>query len=164
MALAWDNNTKDGLYLGMNYGVYYIDNTTGTSWKTFNNLLPNVKISELEVNYADNKLYAATYGRGLWSTDRYNTSTLSVDNAVELALETIVIYPNPAANEINLLWDNNESVTIRIFDSKGKLLHYSKGVSLLNNLKIDVSHYANGLYFVRINSNKGIITKKLVIK
>lgn len=40
LALVWDDNGRDGLYLGMNYGVYYIDNQY-TEWNLFNNKLPN---------------------------------------------------------------------------------------------------------------------------
>ncbi len=67
LALVWQDNDNDGLYLGMNYGIYYIDNTL-TQWQDFNSKLPNVKISELEINTADDRIYAATYGRGVWSS------------------------------------------------------------------------------------------------
>ena len=49
-AVAWQNNGQDGLYVGMNYGIYYTDNTLGNTWTTFNNGLPNVRINELEIN------------------------------------------------------------------------------------------------------------------
>ena len=162
LALAWDNNGNDGLYLGMNYGVYYIDNTTNNSWQPFNNLLPNVKIAELEINYADNKLYAATYGRGLWSTNRFDSNTLSITDS-ELKLNSIVLYPNPANNEFNLSWNKNEDVTVRVFNSLGKLMFYNKNIDLSTAKKIDISKYAKGLYFVRINNANGIVTKKLLV-
>ncbi len=161
LAVVWDNNGNDGLYLGMDYGVYYIDSTTSNSWKTFSNNLPNVKISELEINYADNKLYVATYGRGIWRTPRYDINTLSAVNT-ELE-EGITIFPNPASETLSIVSSKKEMATIRVFNALGKLMHYSKDINLTNGFKIDVSPYATGLYFVRINNEKGITTKKLIV-
>jgi len=161
LALVWDNNTNDGVYVGMDYGVYYTDNTLTNTWIPFVNNLPNVKISELEVNYADNKLYVATYGRGIWRTPRYDINTLSTGTTV--LVEGISMYPNPATQSFSLVSAKNETATIRVFNALGKLMHYSKDVNLIKELKIDISQYATGLYFVRINNEKGSITKKLIV-
>ena len=158
-ALAWHDNGKDGLYLGMNYGVFYIDNTTNNAWQPFSNNLPNVIINELEINTVTNKIYAATLGRGLWKSNVYD-ATLSTD---EFELNSLVLYPNPASNEVNLSWDKSEQVSIRIYNSIGKLMYFAKNKSLINPVSIDVANYASGLYFVRINNINGVITKKLIV-
>lgn len=62
----------DALYVGMDVGVYRY-NTATANWELFNQNLPNVEITELEIDYAENKLYAATYGRGLWIGDMNET-------------------------------------------------------------------------------------------
>lgn len=56
------------LYVGTSLGVYYMDDTM-SSWQAFDTNLPNVSVTDLEVNLADNKLIASTYGRGIWQTD-----------------------------------------------------------------------------------------------
>lgn len=159
-ALVWEDNGKDGLYVGMNYGVYYIDNESNNSWQPFSNNLPNVIISELEINYTDGKLYASTYGRGLWRTNLYDPS-LSVN---EFEVSDVKLFPNPASKEVTLTWNKGENVSVKIFDNLGKLVHFSKDVSLQNNYKINTSAYPSGMYFVRINSNVGVVTKKLIIE
>ena len=158
-ALVWQNNGHDGLYLGMNYGVYYIDDTLSNSWQPFSNNLPNVNLSELEINTVTEKIYAATYGRGLWKSDLYDP-TLSIN---EFELSSISLFPNPASKNVSISWNKNEEVSIRIFDSMGKLIYYVKNKSLINSYKIDVSKYSSGLYFVKINTVDGLITKKLLI-
>lgn len=158
-ALVWQDNGKDGLYLGMNYGVFYIDNDF-TEWQPFSNNLPNVIISELEINTADNKIYAGTYGRGLWRSNLFD-DTLSIDN---FELSDLIMYPNPTKNQVNLFWDKNEKVTIRIYNSLGKLMYYTKNQSLMNTLQVDTSQFNSGLYFMSVNNIKGIITKKLIIE
>lgn len=157
-ALAWQDNGDDGLYVGMNYGVFYTDNTL-TEWEPFNNGLPNVRINELEINTADNKIYAATYGRGLWRSNIYDAS-LSVK---DFELENLTLYPNPANNEVNLKWNKPEDVSIRVFDTQGKIVFYGKRVNLYNGFKIDVSSYDSGVYFVKLSSSNGEITKKLIL-
>ena len=159
-ALAWQNNTEEGLYVGMNYGVYYTDNSLGNTWLPFNNGLPNVRINELEINYADNRVYAATYGRGLWRSNIYD-ATLKVDN---FEFNDLSLYPNPTTNEVNLKWNKAEDVSIRVYNTVGKLMFYSKKVNLLNGFKIDMSSFNSGIYFVKLNSTKGEITKKLILE
>jgi hypothetical protein len=56
------------LYLGTSLGVYYRDDSM-TSWQPFDTNLPNVSVTDLEINLEDAKLVAATYGRGIWQTD-----------------------------------------------------------------------------------------------
>lgn len=159
-ALVWQDNGQDGLYVGMNYGIYYTDDVLGNTWTAFSNGLPNVRINELEINTADDKLYAATYGRGLWRSNIYN-ETLSVS---DFEFDNLSLYPNPATNDVNLKWNTSEDVTIRIYNTLGKLMFYNKSVNLTNEFKIDVSTFNTGIYFIKLNTSKGEITKKLILK
>jgi PKD repeat protein/photosystem II stability/assembly factor-like uncharacterized protein len=80
--LVNQTGTNDGIYVGTDVGVYYIDNDL-TSWMPYSNGLPNVIVDELEIQYSANKLRAASYGRGLWQTGIYNSgSTLPFANFV----------------------------------------------------------------------------------
>lgn len=66
------NNQYEGvqLFAGTELGVYV--KTDDEPWMAFNQGLPNVIVSELEIYYAadpkQSKLRAATYGRGAWET------------------------------------------------------------------------------------------------
>lgn len=157
LALVWQNNATDGLYVGMNYGVYYIDSTF-TNWQPFINNLPNVMISELEINTANNKIYAGTYGRGLWRSDLFDATLTAND----FEFQGLVVSPNPANIEIELKWNSSEEVNIKIYNSQGKLVYFNKNQNLLNSHNIDISKYSSGLYFVRIYNSKGEITKKII--
>ena len=159
-ALTWQDNGDDGLYVGMNYGIYYTDIGIGNTWVPFNNGLPNVRINELEINTADDKIYAATYGRGLWRSNVYD-ETLSVN---DFEFGDLSLYPNPAKNEVNLKWNKPEDVSVRIYNTLGKIMFYGKKVNLFNGFNIDVSSFNSGVYFVKLNSLNGEITKKLILK
>jgi len=69
-----ESSNNENLYIGTDLGVFTTDSTI-TDWNVFNNnSLPNVIVSELEIQYQSNKLIAATYGRGLWNIDLQITS------------------------------------------------------------------------------------------
>ncbi len=53
------------LYVGMDVGVYYIDNSQ-TEWSSYMQDLPNVIVRELEIQFDEQLIRAATYGRGIW--------------------------------------------------------------------------------------------------
>ena len=160
--VIWDTTySEDVLYVGMNYGIYYLRHSQGeTSWQPFSNNLPNAEVSEFEINTAENKIYAATYARGLWRSDLYKP-TLSID---DFAYSDLSLFPNPANDIVNIKWNSSEDVSIRLYNTLGKLMYYKKGVNLQNGLAIDASSFNSGLYFVKISSNQGEITKKLILE
>ena len=58
------------IYIGTDLGVYMTHDTLSTGWQLHGDGgLPNVIVSELEIDYNTNDLYAATFGRGIWKTD-----------------------------------------------------------------------------------------------
>jgi len=59
--------------------VFY-RNSTYDQWEPFFSGMPNVIVSELEINYTSNSIFAATYGRGLWESDLF--SLLALDAGV----------------------------------------------------------------------------------
>jgi photosystem II stability/assembly factor-like uncharacterized protein len=63
-----EDNPLEGVYVGMNVGVYYRDNKN-TSWVLHGEGLPLVAINEVEIQESSGKLRVATYGRGTWESD-----------------------------------------------------------------------------------------------
>lgn len=158
LSVVWDDNGADGLYLGMNYGIYYIDNGL-TEWQPYSNNIPNVQVNELEINNETDMLYAATYGRGLWASP-VEVPTLSVDD--KISEENVSVYPNPVNDELNIKLSQNLEADIRIFDTLGKLVVYQPNVNISGNYSVGVSNLNNGVYFVRINTEAGTVTKKFI--
>lgn len=60
-------SSNDSLYLGTVLGMYYTDNEVD-GWHSISSGLPNVKVSDIEINPNDNMLTVSTYGRGIWQT------------------------------------------------------------------------------------------------
>lgn len=63
--IIYQPGTSNRLYVGMDVGLYYIDDNF-TSWQSYNAGLPNVIVADLQIS--SGKLFAATFGRGLWSS------------------------------------------------------------------------------------------------
>ncbi len=66
--LVYQNDSPDRLYIGTDAGVYYSENSSG-NWIKFGVDMPNLVVTELEIQYNAKKLRAATYGGGVWETD-----------------------------------------------------------------------------------------------
>ena len=161
LCLTWqENSDHDILYLGMNYGVYYLLGNA-TTWIPYTNNLPNVIVNELEINNSENMLYAGTYGRGLWRIPTLDQNGLGVTKA---DIEDLKLYPNPSNGKFKISWNKSDPSTVKLFDSYGKLLFYGKNRDLSNGgLEIDLS-LASGIYFVKINTVSQEVTKKLIIE
>ncbi len=91
----------------------------------------------------------------------------SVDYLVTVGVEDylahkIQIYPNPATQyvTINTPSDGIQITEYQIFDQFGKVIVQSN--ETLENNQIDISHFTNGVYVIRLLTNKGIINKKLI--
>lgn len=63
----WEGSGDDGLFVGTDVGVYY-RNRNMAEWRRISCELPNVLVSDLEINNRSQKLRAATRGMGVWET------------------------------------------------------------------------------------------------
>ena len=75
------------------------------------------------------------------------------------SLESVVLYPNPAQNELYI--ETNSDVTIVIVDEIGKTV-FSQQLIKGKNV-INTSALASGVYQVALQNENGIAVKKLVI-
>lgn len=158
LALIWHRDGKDGLYLGMETGIYYINNEM-EDWLPYSNGIPNVIINELEINNTTNMLYAGSYGRGLWASP-LQEATLNVED--RFTESTVAVFPNPANSEVTIALKDSQDASIRIFDISGKLVMYQPDVFIASKHTININHLPTGAYFIRINSEAGVVTKKLL--
>ncbi len=65
--IVYEKGSNDALYLATDIGVYY-RNASMSQWEPFIDQLPNVLVSDIEINYIDNTITAGTYGRGIWKS------------------------------------------------------------------------------------------------
>ena len=82
-----------------------------------------------------------------------------------ISAEDVLAYPNPARDVIHLDLTKlgNVPVNLRSLDSQGKTI-WSADEIRDNEVTIDVSQWKAGMYFLRLATEKGAITKAVIIQ
>ena len=76
--------------------------------------------------------------------------------------QQVSIYPNPTSGDVTLDLSGLNAKTVELFSMNGQLLNIV--VPTDETMTLSLSQYANGIYFVRIHSDKGVTTQKIVKK
>jgi hypothetical protein len=82
--------------------------------------------------------------------------------------ENIGVYPNPAKDlaVVGIRLNNNSIVDIAIYDATGKLVFVNKGAQVEHGdqeIHINTTEFANGVYNIIVNTNEGTLKSKLII-
>ncbi|MCT4640570.1 MAG: choice-of-anchor J domain-containing protein [Bacteroidales bacterium] len=76
--------------------------------------------------------------------------------------DKVKVYPNPVKNNLLFINTDNDIITkVELFTSDGKLVYSDKG-DAKEIWQIDMSKMPEGYYFVRVTTNNGIRTAKIV--
>ncbi len=141
-------------------GVYKIGNTTtnGTG-----SLLGTVAYIGTATSF-DETYVAGTYYK-IYAVDKaFNYSDeLVVSDAnlgvAENVIDRLKIYPNPANNYISIESPSVVVTSVEIFNVLGKNVYSQSG---LTDNKINISSLSNGMYLLKITSNEGSITRRII--
>ncbi|MEI7979057.1 MAG: T9SS type A sorting domain-containing protein [Bacteroidota bacterium] len=93
-------------------------------------------------------------------TSFYVTNNTSSSTNELTDINRITIFPNPATNKINMVFEGNvpQNLIANIYDSKGSLV---KTETLINN-EIDINNLAQGLYLLTIVSEGKRYSSKFI--
>ena len=139
------NETSEYLFAATELGVYFKNGTN--NWTKLGASLPNVMVSDIDINYTEDKLVAATFGRGLWHINIAN-NTLG-NQEIKIAKNQFKIFPNPVENgsfhfNIDKKYSN---FTYKIYNVLGGVV--LQGKSATENGTINVSRLNNGMYMFK---------------
>lgn len=73
--------------------------------------------------------------------------------------QSISVYPNPTKDKVNVSGDFTLQ-TVQLYDVQGRLLQTQLAND--NQTNIDISVHSNGVYFIKVTSDKGIKVGKIV--
>lgn len=136
MTMTYYKGSNDMLFLGTDIGIYYRD-ANMSQWECFSENLPRVPITDLEINYCENVLYASTFGRGVWK------SPIPFDNNIK---EFVI--------SANTTWDHDVNMAYNIRVRTGRTLTITGTLNMVNGKKIIVEKDA------KLVVNGGTITSK----
>ena len=126
-------------------GVYF--KTGSKDWEKLGQSLPNVIVSDIDINYTEKKLVAATFGRGLWHVDI--SDVITGDEKITATDEMLSIYPNPVEDgRLNFKLDKNyTNFNYKIYNVVGGVV--SEGHQNSNTGAINVSKLVAGTYMFK---------------
>lgn len=102
-------------------------------------------------------IYSISFSQnGIDSTQRSDIGNSSNKN---LNQDNIKIFPNPASGgEITIT--SNKDITVQVYDVLGKKVKQQNITP--NQKKLNISSLKKGIYLLRLKSDSGTITKKLI--
>ncbi len=157
-------------YVGTDVAVFY-KTTEMTAWALYNNHLPSVEVFDLNINHRTSELWAATYGRGMWKSQKNEMSPplppIKV-GSVSIETEEITLSPNPCHDVFTIQSTSvpfrNAAVTVRLVTVDGKTVQTSAGTfDTGGKLKVSVSGLPAGMYFCEVGNEKGVARGKVVV-
>ena len=103
---------------------------------------------------------------GDFSVYTFNVITVGIDDLNNNSV--ITVSPNPSSGEfvLNLANYKSDNVSVAVFNQIGKAV-YNESLNReqqSSNYTLNLTGKAKGVYFLRVSSDKGIVTKRIIIK
>ena len=92
-------------------------------------------------------------------------TTCSVTNINNVIAEdeNVLVYPNPTKNTFAIEGINNEIREIRVHDLSGKVIYTEINSNSQSKFLMNSSSWESGVYFIQINTDRGILHKKVIV-
>ncbi len=93
------------------------------------------------------------------------SGTLGLDPVTaEKSISNVQIFPVPVQEKMSLSFSNAVVRTkVAVYSSNGKELYSSK-IQSADNIDVDMSRFTPGVYFIKVFSESGVTTKKIIKK
>jgi len=160
--LAWQDNSDETAF-----EVHRRENISSSVFAAIKTLTAN------QTTYTDNTIeYGKNYVYRVVATKTNVTPALSQNialqgisyvNAIDEELDKeFTIYPNPTKHKFTIESKslNISGVSVRILNNLGQVVHQTK----TENTQVSLPNLARGLYWVLIDTEKGLVKKKLVVE
>ena len=152
------------LIIGTDLGVWATADYTdpNPTWVQAYNGMSDVTVTDLDLRPSDNVILAATYGRGMFTSQFTDTPLSVLEN--QISSKDIALYPTVSNGEITISSQSFVgSADINIYNISGQQVQNMKLniSSLEEKVNLDLG---SGMYFVNIAGDNFSVTKKIIIK
>lgn len=165
------------LYAGTDLGVYYMDSSTAGAWDQFRKNMPPVEVLDLGINYTTKEIWAATYGRGMWSSVKQGSvvvtppiDTGDTTNSVVIipyAEDVFNIAPNPAKDGFKIILgsapQSSNAITVNVLDYTGKTVISMPASFNGGKADVNASGLPAGVYIVELRDAAAVLGRKRVV-
>jgi len=163
--------TADGGYVAIGNAIngitdnLFLIKTEALGNKEFGEMYWSVTSNNIDVVQANDGGYVMLNsgefgGQGIWIVKALQDGTIGIDENNFLK-NKVVLYPNPAQNQVTLKFNKTTTAQLAIYNITGKLIITKK----LNNAKthqIAVTALPKGIYIMSITTAENVITKKFI--
>jgi hypothetical protein len=162
----------DIIILGTEFGIWATTNGTATNptWaealegKDPTKPLPRSPVFDVvqttNKTWSGPRIYAGTHGMGIWESKSLLTS---VRNKSKKESISILAYPNPANNVVNLASDIKGAYTLNIYSLNGTLVHSQEG-SNFGTIILSTDTFTNGNYFIELIGQDTKAVSKIIVQ
>lgn len=102
--VTFQKNMNNRVYIGTDIGIYYKDDNSN-GWVYFSSGLPNVIVNDIVINESQGRMYAGTYGRGVWYID------IDIQLDIPVLESPITLTKNLEINNLTLKWFSSNLAT-----------------------------------------------------
>ena len=149
--------------LGSDLGVWYTNNFNAASptWYQSYNGMRNVKVTDLDLRN-DNVVFAATYGRGVFS-GTFTNAVLNNDTFTNN--KNVSIYPNPVKDNLNInIKDFSGEVSVKIIDINGREVFNKNINNFITSNMLDLSSFSSGIYVLKLTGEDLNYSEKIILE
>jgi hypothetical protein len=174
--LGGTSTTPDDLILSDNtwyrIGVAYDYNTGEITWKDLDGSFytgistgPDAGVDLTGARFQVSSAVGNTLGANV-QIDNITIKTVALEDLLGVntnsnAIKDFSIFPNPSRNVVNVSNTNATINSIEISDLNGRVVNSVNSIDA-QNVQINISDLSSGIYMMKIVSDKGITTKKLI--
>lgn len=134
--------------------------TSASTWSNMNATSHPYTLNNLEAG-AEYEVYVVA-NCGAQQSGESNHVTFTAVGIEDYLFSSTALFPNPTTGELRIQNSKFSIQSVEVFDVFGKLM---SSVEVNDNtVTIDATSYASGVYFVRILTEKGMVTKRIVKK
>ncbi|MCQ2275453.1 MAG: fibronectin type III domain-containing protein [Bacteroidales bacterium] len=154
--ITWTENgtaTSWAVYYRVNGASSWITETANATAYTITGLEPETEYTiQVVANCAD--------GVTSEPSNTINVTT-QPDGIEEYDAAAVSVFPNPTTGMVQVSSTKYQVSGVDVYDVYGKLL---KTDAMMDNSTVDMSGYAAGVYFLRVSTENGVVTKRVVKK
>ena len=138
----------------------------GTYTKNKNNLTPGTAYRAQARTWCDPN--GGAYKSPTWTSLIYWTQPTSIRLEGDQLINNLDIYPNPSRDIFNVTFTSEElqDIKVRVLGLMGEEVISEDLQQFVGEYvkEIDLNNYSKGIYFLEIETNQGVINKKLVLQ
>lgn len=134
-------------------------------WFGTNNQTLDLSFYDHTVNsgFTNNKLADLIKSQHLVNSSCYTNTTLGTDR-FEKTTE-VMVYPNPTSELITISVQNDNQInSTSLFSLDGKFIVTYNNPQISNQFTINVQNLSSGFYYLKIETNSGSISKKIIVR